>query len=155
MKNFAWIITLGLMISACGSALTPTVQANDVSTIVAGTMQALSPTAPAVETGPTQASGTQVSLNNISFVIPTGIASGALAEPQEEIPPSADMPWWEIHPAYIEYPFQGYVLSNTFHIPKIYVYPVDEFIQMNEDVGVGIEKLKSILSMKMRVNQRL
>jgi hypothetical protein len=146
MKNLAWMVILGLVISACSSAPIPTAPVDEVSTVVAGAMQALSPTVPPVETVPTLVSSTQVSLEGISFVLQAGIAGGALAEPQEAMPPSENMPWWEIHPAYVEYPLQGYLLSNTFHEPKIYVYPVDEFIQMNADVGGGIENLKSILS---------
>jgi hypothetical protein len=35
-----------------------------------------------------------------------------------------------IHPEYVEYSFSGYVLSDTFHEPKIRIYPVDEFVAM-------------------------
>ncbi len=145
MKNFAWLVILGLMISACGGAPTPTAAGNQVSTIVAGTMQAFTPTVPSTESVPTLLSSTQVSLDGISFVLQAGLASGALAEPQEAVPPSENVPWWEIHPAYVEYPLQGYLLSNTFHEPRIYVYPVSEFTQMNEVADFRVDVLESIL----------
>lgn len=146
MKKFSGMLVLLFLLSACGNAATPTAQVDDVSTIVAATMQAMTTSTPPVLLTSTQASGTTVSLNGISFSIPTGIASSALAEPQEAVPPSEGMPWWEIHPAYVEYPLQGYLLTDTFHDPKIYVYPADEFIQMSESIGLGINALKNILS---------
>ncbi|MBC7876822.1 MAG: hypothetical protein H7Y59_06575 [Anaerolineales bacterium] len=145
-KKIGAMTLLLLLLSACGNAATATAPVDEVSTIVAGTMQALTATAPTLELPPTQISGTNVLLNGIAFVIPPGIATGALAEPQEAVPPTENVPWWEIHPAYVEYPLQGYVLSNTFHAPKVYVYPVNEFIQVNADVAAGIDQLKTILS---------
>lgn len=145
-KKFRGMIVFVLLVSACGNISTPTPQVDNVSTIVAGTMQALATSAPPVQLTPTQASGALVSLNGISFTIPTGMASGALAEPQQAAQPTDNIPWWEIHPAYVEYPLQDYLLSGTFHAPKIYVYPVNEFIQMNEDVAIVIDQLKNILS---------
>lgn len=146
MKKFCGMLALLLLLSACGDVPTPTAQVDDVSTIVAATMQSLTASAPIVEVPPTQPAGAPVSLNGISFVIPTGIATNAQIELQESVPPSEGMPWWEIHPAYVKYPLQGYLLSNTFHDPIIYVYPADEFIQMSEGVGLGINTLKSILT---------
>jgi hypothetical protein len=56
------------------------------------------------------------------------------------------MPWWAVYPTHQKYLIQGYVWQNAFHEPAIYVYPVDEYIQMNEDVGNRINELKTILN---------
>jgi hypothetical protein len=115
MKKFCRMLVLLVFLSACSNASTSTTQVDDVSTIVAATLQSLTASAPTVEVQPTQISGAPVSLNGISFVIPPGIATGVLAELQEAVPFSNEVPWWEIHPLYVEYLLQGYVLSNTFH----------------------------------------
>lgn len=146
MKKFCGMLALLLILSACGNAPTPTAQVDDVSTIVATTLQSLTASAPTIEVQPTQVSGAPVSLDTISFVIPTGIANSVQMEVVGAVPPSEGMPWWEIHPPYVKYPLQGYLLTNTFHDPIIYVYPADEFIQMSEGVGLGISTLKNIIS---------
>ena len=120
-----------------------------VETIVAETFQALTETAPAAETqvpAPPQTNGTVVAVNNISFVIPTGVGSGAQAELIEAVPPSNDMPWWEIGPAYNRYLIQNYPLAGTFHEPRIFVYPVSEYVQMVPDVGGIVDELKTIIN---------
>ena len=114
-----------------------------VETIVAETFQALTSVAPATQTPP---NGTVISVNNISFVIPTGLASGAQAETIEAVPPSNDAPWWEIAPTYNKYLLQNYLLPETFHEPVVYVYPVDEYIQVNADVAGLVDVLKTIIN---------
>ncbi|HQX02424.1 MAG TPA: hypothetical protein PLQ94_09960, partial [Anaerolineales bacterium] len=105
--------------------------------------------APATET-PTPTTipinGTTITVNNISFVIPTEIGSGAQAETIEAVPPSDDMPWWEVGPTYNKYLIQDYVLPKTFHKPVIFVYPVDEYVQMVAEVGTLVEELKTIIN---------
>jgi hypothetical protein len=111
--------------------------------IVPATFQALTDSAPPTQT---PVSGIPVAVNNIAFVIPTGIGSGAQVETVQAVPPSNNMPWWEIAPSYHKYSIQGYPLSNTFHTPTIYVYPVDQYVQMNEDVASVVDKLKTIIN---------
>jgi hypothetical protein len=147
MKRNVLSLMIGLIITtlACGLAAPATPAQPGVETIVAATFQALTSVAPATQT-PREASGTTIAVNNISFVIPTGIGSGAQAEKIEAVPPSNDMPWWEIAPTYNKYLIQGYPLSNTFHKPIIYVYPVDEYIQVNQDVATLVDQLKTIIN---------
>lgn len=143
------VIAIMLVTLACGS-VTPAAPAQPgVETIVAETFQALTAVAPATETpppAPTQVNGTLVAVNNISFVIPTEVGSGAQAEFVEAVPPSADMPFWEIGPAYNRYLIQGYPLQATFHQPRIFVYPVAEYIQMNENVADVVDRLKTLIN---------
>lgn len=150
-KIFGWagilILTLACGLFAPAAAPTQT----SVETIVAETFQALTVAAPAAETqtqtpAPTQVNGTVVAVNTISFVVPTGIGSGAQAKFIEAVPPSNDLPWWEIGPAYDQYLIQGYPLSGTFHEPRIYVYPVHEYIQMVPDMGAVVDTLKAIIN---------
>jgi hypothetical protein len=107
---------------------------------VAGTLQALTATAPVA----TEVNGISFTDDNISFVIPTGIATSATEEIVEESLPAADMPWWATYPQYHTYNLAGYVLTDTFHKADIYIYPIAEYVAMNEDVGKNIETLKSL-----------
>jgi hypothetical protein len=149
MKRKILVLTGILFVSlACGIAApsTPAAPAQSgVETVVAQTMQALTSAAPAATIAPVQPSGTTIAINNISFVIPTALGNGAQVEKVDAVPPSNDMPWWEIAPTYNKYHIQGYVLGKEFHDPTIYVYPANEYAQMNEDVGKTVNSLKTII----------
>ena len=144
-RKFLGLAGILFLTLACGLITPATPAQPGVETIVAATFQALTAAAPATQT-PYEASGTTITVNNISFVIPTKIGNGAQAETIEAVPPSNDAPWWDIAPAYNKYLIQGYPLSNTFHESVIYVYPVDEYIQMNKDVATLVNQLKTITS---------
>lgn len=141
--KFLGLAGILILTLACGLIAPATPAQAGVDTIVAATIQALTSVAPATQT---PVSGTTITVNNISFVIPTGLGNGAQAETIEAVPPSDDMPWWEIAPAYNKYLIQGYLLPDTFHKPALYVYPVDEYIQVNEDVATLVDTLKTILN---------
>jgi hypothetical protein len=145
MKRNLLGLTIGLMLVtlACGLIAPATPTQPGVETVVAATFQALTSIAPATRT-PTN--GTTIAINNITFVIPTGVGSSAQVETIEAVPPSEDMPWWEIAPTYNKYLIKGYPLPETFHKPVIYIYPVDEYIQVNEDVASLVNKLKMIIN---------
>jgi hypothetical protein len=146
MKNkFLGLIGILFVTLACGLIAPAAPAQPGVETIVAATFQALTAAAPATQTS-YEASGTTIAINNISFVIPTGIGNGAQAETIDAVPPSEDMPWWEIAPTYNKYLIQNYALANTFHEPAVYVYPVDEYIQMNKDVADTVDKLRTIIN---------
>jgi hypothetical protein len=142
-KKILGLIGILFVSLACGLIAPATPAQPGIETIVAATFQALTASAPATQT---PISGTTIAINNISFVIPTGIGNGAQVEIIEAVPPSDDMPWWEIAPTYNKYLIQSYALPETFHTPAVYVYPVDEYIQVNEDVAGTIEKLKIIIN---------
>ncbi len=127
---------------ACGIFAPPLPAEPGVETLVAATVQALTVAPPT----PAPINGVQVSVNNIAFVIPPALGSGAEAETIAAVPPSDDMPWWEIAPTYHKYKIQGYALSPTFHIPAIYVYPVAEYLQVNEDMAQPFDELKNIIA---------
>jgi hypothetical protein len=142
-KKLLGLTVMLLATFACGVIAPETPTQPGVETVVAATFQALTVAAPPTQT---PVSGTLVSVNNISFVIPIGIGSGAQVETVEAVPPSADMPWWEIAPTYNKYMIQGYPLADTFHMQTIYVYPVNEYIQVNGDMAELFDSLKAILN---------
>ncbi|MBI5952956.1 MAG: hypothetical protein HY865_14965 [Chloroflexi bacterium] len=128
---------------ACGAIAPAAPTQPGVETVVAATLQALTAVAP-----PTQpsVSGTLVAINNITFTIPTRLGNGAQVETIQAVPASDDMPWWEIAPTYNKYHLQGYPLSGTFHTATVYVYPVKEYLQVNEDMAEPFDTLKGVIA---------
>jgi hypothetical protein len=138
------------LISACslsaGIAVTPT-KVDQVGTIVATTMQALTATPSGnVSTPiPNQNGGTAVSYENVSFVIPRGIASSANTETMTSVDTNSGAPW-EIAPTHLRFTLTGYPLQGKFFEPQIYVYPADEYAQANSVASEQIERLKKAVA---------
>jgi len=141
-------IKLGLAIviftiMGCGVGTSSAPNQPNLETIVASTLEALTPSP---EEAPPVA-GMTISDSNISFIIPTGIGTGAQVEKIEAILPSEDYADWSVSPAHNEYIIQGYVLpDDRYFKPTIYVYPANEFAQLHEGAAANIAKLQNILS---------
>lgn len=136
MATFACTIQAGIPTTAA--------PVDEVGTVVAATMQAL--TAVPTQTGSTQVSGTSASFENVSFVIPNGLASGANPETVPAVVDDGNAPWWQVAPTHIKFSLTGYQLQNKFLEPGIYVYPADEFAQANSMTKEQIDRLKKILA---------
>ncbi len=157
MKKQTLYAFVGVVVVTLACTLgTPTVptqpQGNQVETAVAGTMQALTAQAPtaapseAVPTeAPTQVSGTSVSCQNISLAIPNGLASGVNAEAVPAVGQNDGAPW-DVAPAYVRCTLAGYQLQNKFHQPQIFIYPANEYAQVNSDAALEIDRLKKVLT---------
>ena len=144
-------VTLACILSSPAAPAQP-----GVGTIVAATMQALTPSSNAVvptqvtpaEPLPAQAtqpSGIAISFENISVTIPNGLASGAAGEKVPAVSPDTGAPW-DIGPAYIKFTLSAYTLQGTMWHPEIRIYPAEEFRQMEPSAGDLINELKSITS---------
>jgi len=144
-------VTLACILSSPAAPAQP-----GVGTIVAATMQALTPSSNAVvptqvtpaEPLPAQAtqpSGIAISFENISVTIPNGLASGAAGEKVPTVSPDTGAPW-DIGPAYIKFTLSAYTLQGTMWHPEIRIYPAEEFRQMEPSAGDLINELKSITS---------
>lgn len=142
-KKITGLTIIVLTMLACGLIVPAAPAEPGVETVVVATFQALTAAAPPTQT---PVNGTLVAVNNISFVIPTGVGGGAQAETIEAVPSSSDMPWWEVAPRYDKYLIQGYPLVSTFHTPTVYVYPVNEYLQVNEDMAEPFNSLKAIIA---------
>ncbi|HLO17080.1 MAG TPA: hypothetical protein VK206_19760 [Anaerolineales bacterium] len=137
--------TLACTVSAI-TPITPT-PVDQVGTIVAATMQALTATSDQGGSTPvsTQFSGTPISLQNVSFVIPNGLASGANPETMTAVDTNSGAPW-EIAPTHLRFTLTGYQLQGKFFEPQIYVYPADEYAQANPGAAESIDRLQKILA---------
>jgi hypothetical protein len=155
MKKLLPIVIVFLIAMACAPIGQPTAPAGPgVETIVAMTLEALTKAAPPVTeapevpTGlpPTQPNGTVVSYENVSFVLPQGLASNALSGTVPAVPPTQDGPGWDVAPEYVKFELDGYPLYDTFHRPQILVYPAQEYAAVNEAASRNITRLQALLN---------
>jgi hypothetical protein len=122
-------------------------QVDQVGTIVATTMQAFT-AAPSQSVStpiPNQTDGIPISYENVSFVVPNGMASRANTETMTSVDTNSGAPW-EIAPTHLRFTLTGYQLQGKFFEPQIYVYPADEYAQVNSVASEQIERLKRALA---------
>jgi hypothetical protein len=155
LRSIAFVFILMIAILACSSS-SPTTAPIDqpgVGTIVAKTMQALTPEAATSQIVPTVAvpateattlTGTVVTFGNATLVNPIGLASN-ISGIQAPVVGEADGGPWGVGPAHIELTLDGYLLQDKFHKPKIYVYPAQEFATANAGAAQNIIRLQTVL----------
>lgn len=139
-----------------GTDPTPDMSADEViATSVAATMAAnqgredaseqSSPTIqPTIEAAVTpSAPEANFSYNGVSFYFNDLLADNVTAgvTPGEY---TEDNPWWSF-PDHREYLFNGWVLTDAFHEPRIRIYPVAEFKAINSNVEEGLNELDTAL----------
>ncbi len=91
-----------------------------------------------------------VAFEGVSFSYDDSLA----AEVTAQLIPSSDMegvPPWEVVPEHKLFSFSGYVLPDTFHEPRIMVYPVGEYEALNPAVRETVIRLKQLLVEKPAV----
>ncbi len=103
----------------------------------------ISPTIPAAATA-TQ-SGIPFFASPIRLVIPDGLATSASAETIDVVTDQTGAPW-DIAPAHLQVTFQGYPSNGSFHVPQIFVYPVQEYAAANSSAAESIQRLQDVLS---------
>jgi hypothetical protein len=133
---------------ACGLGLPTALPAlPDTGTLVAATIQAL--TAQALTSAPPVA--TEIpptaapTIEPLPFVLPEALGTGARIEHIAEVS-GADLPAWEVYPAYTRYTLQGYPLEDKFFDPQILIYPADGLSRLNEGAGTQIVELTALLN---------
>lgn len=80
----------------------------------------------------------------ISFSCDDALASDVVAETMLAVGPE-DVAEWEVEPEHFRFSFTGYVLPDTFHEPRILVYPVSGFEAVSESAGRIIAALRQLL----------
>ncbi len=150
MKKIVLVGTLFIvLLSACGPAVLPTSQVDGVSTMVAATLQALTQSAPAptaTEIPPTQASGTAVSYQNVSLVLPDGLAGSVSGETVPQVTEESGAPW-DVAPEHIRFNFTAYNNSvGKFSIAEIWIYPMQDLATTTSWMEHSLAKLQAILA---------
>jgi len=83
-----------------------------------------------------------VSFSGVSFRYDPSLAASVFGETVSASDPADS---FDIYPAHTRFNFTGYILSDTFHTPRILVYPVDEYQQANEYSFAIIASLQQLL----------
>jgi len=148
MRTIFGLLGVVFVLMAC-TFITPSTPTpgDQVGTIVAMTMQALTaaPSAIASTQISTQPGGTPVSFENVSFVIPNGLASGANSESVAAVGEGGGAPW-EVAPSHLKFTLTGYQLEGKFFEPTIFAYPADEYAHANSSADEQIQRLKKALA---------
>ena len=152
MKKQTLFVMFGLVMVTLGCSLTmgtPGTPAplDQVATIAATTVEALTAT-PGESTSTqavTQISGTPVSFENVSFVIPNGMGNGANTETMTAVDANSGAPW-DIAPTHLRFTLTGYPVQGKFHEPQIFVYPAEEYAQSNPGAAEQIDRLKKVIA---------
>ena len=144
MNKIKIVFLLGLLVItlACGTAAPIASDQSSIETVVAATLQAVTQ---AASQDPAQTQGIQVSYQNVSFVIPDGLASGA----SSELIPAADESTggpWGVSPEYIEFILMDYSPKDDFFPPVIRIYPAQEYATANSWAQSSLAKLQAILA---------
>lgn len=154
-----FVFTLAITVQACNStASTPTTISTAIptiaitpspsSTVIPTVAITPSPT-PTVTFNPTIAPspfpGTSVSFGRIALVLPLGLASGASGTQFPRATGDSIFPP-EVTPGHTQLTLDGYALQNKFHQPKIYVYPADEYAQLQPSAAESIKRLRGVLA---------
>jgi hypothetical protein len=81
----------------------------------------------------------------ISFSYDDTIATNVITETIPENQGDEYSPYWDVYPEHYVFTFEGYILPDTFHSPKIFVYPIPAYEAMNDVVREEINDLRQLL----------
>jgi hypothetical protein len=162
-RLFSLFSLLAILSLACAMQKTVPTQPADkqpeVATIVAATLQAMvtpPPSAqpaspvPASPVPPTETKapafdGKPMTIGNISFIIPNGLATGAsgaqipAADEQNAAP-------WDVAPAHLEVTLDGYASQGSMFHPKIFIYPALDYAAAHQGAAESIKRLQALLA---------
>ncbi len=97
-----------------------------------------------VTSEPTEVDAPDVDFEGVSFSYDSYLADEVVGEIVAAVETGEDLPWSNV-PQHIQFSFIGYPLTKTFHEPRILVYPVDEFREMNYVADEEINSMEQFL----------
>lgn len=155
MKKGIFAILLVLILSGCNFPLT-TAPANTPTATVGisseipfqtETLQPVETTPPALEATATQGSENPVySQNGISFSLPSCLASDAAISTVPLVPENPNGGPSESSPEHRLIQFVDYPLVGKFFDAKVAIYPVAEFVQLQQRLDEEVQALKTMLA---------
>lgn len=138
-------LTVGLCLILACSSTAPQSDQPTIETVVAATLQAVTEQAANNPTATSQPTGIPVTFQNVSFVIPEGLASAATTEVVPAADESTGGPWG-VSPEYIEFVLENYSPRDDFFPPVIRIYPAQEYAAVNPWAQSSIAKLQALLA---------
>lgn len=150
-RNVVFVIASVGFILACSVTSAAPTQIGSISTVVAATLHALTPAIPeATQPAPPQiiqSNGIPVTFQNVSFVIPNGLASGASSQAVPNNPTDQTGGPWAVAPAHIEFTLNSYNLPpGYFSQILIDVYPAQDYAAMYDGAKISLQRLQAVLS---------
>jgi hypothetical protein len=145
LKSLGMLASL-LVILACGLASTPAPQVGSLGTVVSATLQALTAAVPA-STQAAQSIGIPVSFQNVSFVIPGGLALSASSKVIPNNPTDQTGGPWAVAPQHLEFTLNGYNLPpGYFQQILIDIYPAQEYAKVYDGANISLQHLQAFLA---------
>ena len=88
--------------------------------------------------------GTIVSFGNVTFVIPPGLATGASGSFLPAALTDQQAAPWELTPGHIQLTLEGYILPETFHKPRLLIYPADAYAELMPPAASNLSFLRGL-----------
>ena len=89
--------------------------------------------------------GIPVKTGNFAFVIPNGLASGATTQVVARAEGDQVSPW-DIAPEHQQILLDHYLLEGHFQKPQIYIYPVQDYLTLNQGLADTFQKIQNASS---------
>jgi len=142
-------LVLIISVLACELVSAPAAPSDNqnVATVVASTIQALTPAAPlATATLEAQApQGIPVNYKNVTFTIPTGLATDAAPVIVPQASGDAISPW-DASPEHIEFRLNNYnIPADAFSTREIRLYPARQYADVHSAANITLQRLQSLL----------
>ena len=96
--------------------------------------------------------GKDISANGISFFLPSSVATDSDGTVYKAKPITADSPFWEKMPDHFLFLFKYYQHSNSMHQPRVYIWPIAEYIEENPGFEATVTLLKSLIAQNATVD---
>lgn len=90
--------------------------------------------------------GKDVSANGIRFFLPTTVAADSSGTVYKAKPVTADAPFWDKMPDHFLFLFEDYQHANSMHLPRLYIWPIAEYIDENPGFEPTVTLLKSLIT---------
>lgn len=136
LRKFGPWVVAAVVIMACAVLPTAAAPTVGVSTMVAGTLQAMTPAAPA---------GLSVAYNNVSLVVPPGLATGTTNGTTADVEFPYVNPSGGPMPQHTKIILTGYPLQGTLFEPQITVFRSAEYAQygaLTQDTVSALQALR-------------
>ncbi len=96
--------------------------------------------------------GKTVSADGISFFLPSSVAADSMGTAYKVKPVTADTPFWEKMPDHFLFLFKDYQHSKSMHQPRVYAWPIAEYIGVNPGSEATVNLLKNLIAQKSTVD---
>jgi hypothetical protein len=145
VHKIAFIVCTAALILACGMGGAVATPGHEVATAVASTMGALTSPAPAATATSPAPQGIPVSYKQVSFILPSGLATDAPPETVAVTTEQNGAPW-DVAPEHIHFRFSGYnVPAGSFSVNQIDIYPAKDYANANQGANIGLQRLRGLL----------